>query len=233
MDGCFGRSFRRSQRSSLRDTCRRGRCSGALLVNFDRIDLPVSLRVSGGIQGDVANTAFKSTCRVAHDAFRAVEYVSRPITAESCIKDKSLSQEFLCHVTGALEVSHWGSKSRCIRLAILYALRDGIARKEPNFNVLVGPFHRVSGTSESITYGPERKQHWNSHSALDIVEAGAEAVLGAFNSTSRGSFCQRALVCCQCTRHTGIDDLAISLGVQDHFILGRHIDALDDVYISH
>ena len=114
-----------------------------------------------------------------------------------------------------LKVSGGGSKIGGIRLLGSNAGRDGATGEKPHADMIRGPFHSIDSTS-------------------NIVKSSTIAIgAGGINVATCGAGCEQGAVPVQGNpRVSGTVDLAVIVGVEDHFVARVQVHTFNDIYLS-
>lgn len=191
---------------SLRDTL------DTSLVDFDRVYLPVGLLEGSRVVGNVIFAACggvgagQGTARVAEDT-------TSPVTTEGDVEYERLLFEAVGDVAAILNQGHWSTELANIRLATGDRGRDLGAREVPNFDVCVGPLHRIDTTTL-------------------LVERGTIASFLALNNTADCTEVLTATRGVDAASHSGVSDTAGTSGVHDDLVVVLEINTFDNINLT-
>lgn len=81
-----------------------------LLINLNRLDLPVHILKSRRVIAHIRLATILTTALVAHRTTRLPKDTTGPVAAKVGVDDDTLRLEFIAHIAGALEIAHRRAK---------------------------------------------------------------------------------------------------------------------------
>lgn len=192
----------------------RTRATSARRENLHGIDLPVRLLELFRVLCNESLAALKGIAGVAHRTFSILaKDATGPVTTEIRIKDELLLRETFCKIAITLQMSHGSAETRCIGHAVGERFRGGASREVPDLDEIRRALHGVNPTTLLVEGSPSR-----AIGALDDAANGARGLTTFGRSEIAG--------------HILFRDCAGSASVQDDFVTGVLVDALDDIDLA-
>lgn len=193
------------------------RTTGSLLINFDRVDKPISIRKCLGIQLHVRVTRISPGATAAR---LPDVWITCPLPAECGVEYDVHVLEVCFHIAVAGEFSHRRAPLACIGSVASDVGGNAGAREEPNLDGLIRPFGSVDTAADSVKAGAEGVAVLSDDTAscILLLTAGVGVAVGGVERALRRGIVARYR--------------ATSAGMQCHLVRERIVYTLDYVDLA-